>query len=359
MFVHQLQQNLLQGDRAEFRQALADILQQKDELGQEVRDLEDQIDRVAREARSSQKESARELGSASESIRENQLKEKIRYSKGVVRGRSTEYAERFEEEIASDIGEMADSLRDAKGAMDPSQGDKVAQTLEGTRDLVRGLESMSDRLEQQARRGSQQQTGEKGQPGQQGQEGQQEGQQGEQGQQEGQQGQGGQGQGQQPGQQEGQEGQQGSRDGSQPGQGQEGQTGGNASRMGTGANQGYQPGVFSAEDLRQMAGEFSRRLQDAEELRGNLNDLGVEAKDFEDILRRMRNFSVRGINNDPLALESLRTDIVEGLRQFEFRLWREVEGEGDERLYLAGSDEVPEGYRELVEEYFTTLAEGD
>ena len=108
-----------------------------------------------------------------------------------------------------------------------------------------------------------------------------------------------------------------------------------------------------------MAGEFNRRLQDAEQLRQDLRDLGVEAKDFDEILRRMRDFSFRGINNEPLALEALRADIVESLKQFEYRLWREVEGEGEQRLYLAGSDEVPEGYRELVEEYFTALATGD
>ncbi len=48
--------------------------------------------------------------------------------------------------------------------------------------------------------------------------------------------------------------------------------------------------------------------------------------------------------------------MIEGLRQFEYRLWRDIEGEGGERLFLAGSDEVPPGYRELVEEYYKNLA---
>ncbi len=73
----------------------------------------------------------------------------------------------------------------------------------------------------------------------------------------------------------------------------------------------------------------------------------------------MRDFRIRGINQDPLALESLRDDIVEGLKQFEYRLWREIEGEDENRLYLAGADEVPAGYRDLVEEYFTSLAEDE
>jgi hypothetical protein len=202
---------------------------------------------------------------------------------------------------------------------------------------------MHDRLDQQARRGGARSPGqnEKSEAGEKGQSGQ-EGQQGE-----------GNASGQSDDRQGRQDGSQGGRGGAQD------RIGGDASRIGNGATDGYQPGIFSPDDLRQMAGEFNRRLQDAEQLRQDLRDLGVEAKDFDEILRRMRDFSFRGINNEPLALEALRADIVESLKQFEYRLWREVEGEGEQRLYLAGSDEVPEGYRELVEEYFTALATGD
>ena len=88
-------------------------------------------------------------------------------------------------------------------------------------------------------------------------------------------------------------------------------------------------------------------------------DLNRSERSDEKILDRMRDFRIRGLNQDPLALESLRDDIVAGLKQFEYRLWREIEGGDEDRLYLAGADEVPAGYRDLVEEYFTNLASGD
>ena len=335
------------GDRSRLNSTLAGILEEKDELGREVKGLEDQIDRVAREARSTQKGAARGLGQASDSIRRNQLKQKIRYSKGVVRGRSTEYAEGFEREIAADIAEMQEHLEEARGAMRQSKEEQVAATLESTRDLVRGLESMQQRLEDRARRssGSGQEGSSRGE--EQGSEGQQgpEGREGS----EGQQGAAGeQGAGERRVDAEGRG------DAERGGDAQ----GGDASRIGS-AIGGYQPGIYTEADLRQLAREFNRRLGDAEALRRNFRELGIDAQDFEEILSRMRDFRIRGINQDPLALESLREDIVEGLKQFEYRLWREIEGEDENRLYLAGADEVPAGYRDLVEEYFTTLAEGE
>jgi hypothetical protein len=41
---------------------------------------------------------------------------------------------------------------------------------------------------------------------------------------------------------------------------------------------------------------------------------------------------------------------------FEFALRRELSGSDPEKLRLSGSEEVPEGWRSLVEEYYRTLA---
>jgi hypothetical protein len=46
------------------------------------------------------------------------------------------------------------------------------------------------------------------------------------------------------------------------------------------------------------------------------------------------------------------------LKRLEFGLRRDVEGEADQRATLTGADEVPDGYRRLVEEYYRTLARG-
>ena len=165
------------GGRGESSEQVGRILGEKDELEREVGELESQIDRVARQARGAEKDAARGLSEAAESIRENQLKEKIRYSKGVVRGRSPEYAKRFEEEIGGDIEEMQERLGEAKQSMGGSKEDKAADALQGARDLVRRLESFQNGLED---RGSQRQAEKSGRSGEQGsQEGQEQGEEGE------------------------------------------------------------------------------------------------------------------------------------------------------------------------------------
>ena len=382
------------GRGGESSEQVSRILGEKDELEREVGELESQIDRVARQARGAEKDAARSLSEAAESIRENQLKEKIRYSKGVVRGRSPEYAQRFEEEIGGDIEEMQERLGEAKRSLGGTKEDRAAEALEGARDLVRRLESFQNGLED---RGSQRQAErsgrsgeegseegqaegrEEGEGGEQGAEGEQQasqggeekGQQGE-GKEGGSQGQGGQqgGEGDKSGGREGrrladrqQSGQQAGEAGEAHGE-QTGGTEGNARgamsattpSIGQGVPGWYQPGIFTPEDLRQMSAEFEQRLREGQELRDDLRQLGMSAEDLDAILRQMKDWNVRGINNDPLALEALRAKVIEGLRQFEYRLWRDLEGESGERLFLAGSDEVPPGYRELVEEYYKNLA---
>jgi hypothetical protein len=89
--------------------------ERKDALAGEVKALEEHLDRRSRETRRTAKEASRELGEAVRTIRENKLKEEIRYSKGVVRGAPPEAAEQFEETIGSDIEALvAETLEDLK-----------------------------------------------------------------------------------------------------------------------------------------------------------------------------------------------------------------------------------------------------
>ena len=250
------------------------IFERKDELAEQVANLESQLDRMARDSRSEQKEASRKIQEAANSIRDTKLKEKIRYSKGVVQGRSGQYADNFETVIGEDIDSLRDRLGEARGAIGKSEEDKVAEAINQTRDLVRNLESLSERIRERreaeqgerdrqdgrlARRGEQ--------PKEQGQEGQQQGQEG----QEGQQG------------QQGQEGQQGQ----QQGQGsQRGDSG--PSSIGPGAQTGggsYQPGQFSTEELRQLRREFRERVSDAEALRQDLARQQLDVPDLGEIIR--------------------------------------------------------------------------
>ena len=62
-----------------------------------------------------------------------------------------------------------------------------------------------------------------------------------------------------------------------------------------------------------------------------------------------------GADADEIA--RLQTFVNENLKRFEYRLRRENEGENTNPLFLAGSDEVPSGFRDLIEEYFRRLSQ--
>ncbi|TDI48334.1 MAG: DUF4175 family protein [Acidobacteria bacterium] len=313
------------------------IFERKDELAEQVANLESQLDRMARDSRSEQKEASRKIQEAANSIRDTKLKEKIRYSKGVVQGRSGQYADNFETVIGEDIESLRDRLGEARGAIGKSEQDKVAEAINQTRDLVRNLESLSERIRErrEAEQGERAELDRRGQ-GRQGQEGQQQGREG----QEGQQGQA----------QHGQEGQQGQRS-------QGGASG--PSSIGPGdqtGGGGYQPGQFSTEELRQLRREFHERVSDAEALRQDLARQKLNVPDLGEIIRRMKEFDKKQIYLNPLGLEQLEEEVLTDLKQFEYWLRRELEGLTEGELYVAGSDQVPAGYRNLVEEYFRALS---
>jgi hypothetical protein len=309
---------------------------------------------MAREGRSEQKEASRKIQEAANSIRDSKLKEKIRYSKGVVQGRSPEFAENFEKLIGEDVENLSRRIDEAAGSIGKSEETKVTEAIDQTRDLVRNLESLSERIRERGER--------EGQEGQEGQQGTKPGERrglkpGRQGEQEGQspEGQSSEGQG------EGSQGSESREAGSQAGGSEptgSDDAGGGQAFVGSGSPDGpnYQPGAFSTEEIRQLRREFRERVKDAENLRRELARQDLDVPDLGEIIRRMEEFEKKQIFLNPLGLEKLEEDVLADLKQFEYWLRRELEGIGEEQLFLAGSDQVPADYRQLVEEYFRSLS---
>jgi len=70
----------------------------------------------------------------------------------------------------------------------------------------------------------------------------------------------------------------------------------------------------------------------------------------------MRQLDDDRVYKDARELERLETLVAEGLKRFEFGLRRKVEDASSDQPTLASTDEVPRGFRELVEEYYRSLA---
>ncbi len=344
--------------------------QRKDALENKVAGLEKQLDRMVGEQTKDAKDTARKLSEAASGIRDNKVKEKIRYSKSLLgSGAPEQYARNFEDEIGANIEALRNKLNDAANTVGQQGRERSTEALDKARELARGMDSMGQRMAERSRQqanGQPGQQGKDGQPGQPGQEGKpgQDGKQGQPGQsgQQGKQGQGGQ-QGQGQGGQPGQGGQQG-----QGGQGQGGQQGGNnnGGDMGGRASLGgfgdggwngsdRRPGNFSPDDIRQFRGEARRWAQEGQALRNMLREQNIDPKELDEIMKRLRELDSERVYQDVAELERLQTFVAEGMKRFEYGLRRKV-GDETDRALVNGSDEVPAEFKALVEEYYRSLS---
>ena len=326
-------------------EALPPVLDQKDQLIGELENLEGELNRLADEAEEPRAE--RGFREAASAIRDGQLPDRIDFSKSLVASSRPEQSEEFEAQITELMEELSEQVQTAAGALDPDASDPAAEFADRTRELVRAAESMEERARQAAEGGQAQ--GAEGQPGGEPSDGQQAGGQQPGGQQAG----GQQAGGQQPGgQQAG--GQQAG--GQQPG-GQQagGQQGGGGNRFGPGGPGGW----FDGDIARQLGREAGERRTQAESLRDRLAEAGAPRESLESlegVIDRFQRLEALGIYGEPRALAELQRELIESLRELDFDIRRHFATESREGPMVVGSGEVPEGYQDLVEEYFRVLA---
>jgi hypothetical protein len=305
---------------AERTETIDRLRERKDQMTETVQQLERELDQAASNSRADNPAAARTLQEAAKQIRESKLKEKLQFSRGTIEQWDPQSAVTLELDIESDLQALRDQLERAANASSERQTNPLEQALEEARDLVRGIEAMDRRLEQSQQQGQQGQEEQQGQEGQQGQNGQQ--------------GQGGQ-------------------------QGQNGQRGGQNQGGAFGGAVRGDPRPFSEEEIRQLRGEFGERSDQVRELQDRLRKAGQgSAQDLQTVLEAMARLEREGIYADPAQVAGLNEDILNSLKRLEFGLRREMEGEPEQGATLTGSDEVPNGYRELVEEYYRALARG-
>ncbi len=313
-------------DRDKIRQ----LMERKETLEGGVADLERQIEETANDIRAGQREAARKLQEAAGQIRDDKIKEKIRYSRGMLRGGATENGQAFEQEIAKNLDTLGDKLRDAAGAVGRSAEDRRTEALDRARNLARGMESLQRRTRERAERGGEQtpQAGaEAGEANQQASAGS-------------------------PG-----SGRGGSRQGGDPSQGRggDGDTVGNWGGAAGGGSR--RPLELSPDEVRQFRGEAREWSRDAQELGRLLREEGADVTDLGGLLRALRELDSDRVYRNADELARLQTFVTEGMKRFEFSLRRQFDLQGEE-IALSGSDEVPSEYRAQVEEYYRALASG-
>jgi hypothetical protein len=83
----------------------------------------------------------------------------------------------------------------------------------------------------------------------------------------------------------------------------------------------------------------------------------MDARQLEDVLRGLRQLQDDRIYQDVEELQRLQSAVTENMKRFEFGLRRRAEG-GNAQPVLSGSDEVPEQFRKMVEQYYKSLSKG-
>src|SRR5205823_37892 len=211
-------------------------------MDNQLGDLQSELEKLANDARKDEKDASRKLDEAAGGIRDKRVREKIRYSRSVLQGATPQSAPGMEEDIAANLDALEKKIAEAQGAVgNKSKQDSLSKAADKTRELVRGMESldqrMRDRANQQAKNSQQQ--------GQQGQQGQQV--------------QGGQGGGdtKRATQYGGADGDEASHDGS------------------------YYGGRFTSDDVRQFSRQFQELDGDAQQLRQQLLATGINPADVD------------------------------------------------------------------------------
>lgn len=246
--------------------------QSKEQMAEEVQQLESELDRLSREARGEQPGAADRLRETARAARDTRLHDKIRYSRGVARERSQEYADAFEEQIADDIEAMRQGIADAAGRIREGGGraQDMERALDRTREIARGLESLGERARE-------------------------------------------------------------------------------SGDSGAGAGAG-------APD-RQLRRELRERLGELRELRDQLRGQGADTDPLDGILERLGRMDNRGTVATPRGLDELEQAIVQGLKEYEFSLRRQLLGGDTPPGALSAGENVPPEYRAMVEEYYRRLSE--
>jgi len=109
-------------------------------------------------------------------------------------------------------------------------------------------------------------------------------------------------------------------------------------------------------DAEQFAREFRLRREAAEQLRGEMARQGYDTRELDNAIEGLRQLEKSRAFGDPKGLDQLQSQVIEGVKTFEFGVARKL-GLGTEgKPALGARATVPAEYRAMVDEYYRSLA---
>ena len=108
--------------------------------------------------------------------------------------------------------------------------------------------------------------------------------------------------------------------------------------------------------MRQFRSEARQWTTEAEQLRRMLQGQKLNARELDDVLRGLRALQDDRVYQNVGELARLQSAVTESMKRFEYTLRRRAEG--NDQVLLSGSDDVPEQFRKLVDQYYKALSKG-
>ena len=83
----------------------------------------------------------------------------------------------------------------------------------------------------------------------------------------------------------------------------------------------------------------------------------IDAKELDEIIRGLRKLDSESAYANPEGLQQLEQAVTDSIKRFEYTLRRRLDANANQ-VFLSGTDDVPEQYRKLVEQYYRSLSKG-
>ncbi len=126
------------------------LSERKAAMADSLRSLTNRLEKSALENGRAQPGAARALGEAADTLRGRRIEDRVRASQQQLRTGAQDYLNALEKSIGDGIGDLEQRLARAKtAASEQSPRQAQAQALDKMRDLVRGMQSMNERAQQQ------------------------------------------------------------------------------------------------------------------------------------------------------------------------------------------------------------------
>ena len=111
------------------------------------------------------------------------------------------------------------------------------------------------------------------------------------------------------------------------------------------------------QDLRQLANQAKQLASDANDVRRQLQQAGVNQKDLAPVDEVVKALTALGNENNlknPGQLQDLYATAVQKFKALEFEIRKRVDTSNDQ-MFLSGSEDVPPAFKSLIEQYYRTI----